>query len=132
MKPFFVDKIKYSVVVCISKRAWRNWQTRQTQDLVGDRGGSSPFARTKKGPTERLGLFLCEKAKGLELRRKFACKFARRAKMSSGHFIGRLERSESYYPCQKKNTFLCSFFISNSQEFDYNVTLVTIIRAIAS
>ena len=29
-------------------RAWRNWQTRQTQDLVGDRGGSSPFARTKK------------------------------------------------------------------------------------
>ena len=27
-------------------RVWRNWQTRQTQDLVGDRAGSIPVTRT--------------------------------------------------------------------------------------
>ena len=30
----------------LTLRAWRNWQTRQTQDLVDFRAGSSPVART--------------------------------------------------------------------------------------
>ena len=47
-KPLF-DTLLLGIVIkqFYFKRAWRNWQTRQTQDLVGDRGGSSPFARTK-------------------------------------------------------------------------------------
>ena len=28
-------------------RLWRNWQTRKTKDLVGDRAGSTPVNRTK-------------------------------------------------------------------------------------
>ena len=28
------------------ERVWRNWQTRQVKDLVGNRGGSSPSTRT--------------------------------------------------------------------------------------
>ena len=31
-------------------RLWRNWQTRKTKDLVGDRAGSTPVNRTKGTP----------------------------------------------------------------------------------
>ena len=38
-------------------RTWRNWQTRQTQALVGDSGGSSPFVRTKARNHDSMVLF---------------------------------------------------------------------------
>ena len=39
-------------------RLWRNWQTRKTKDLVGDRAGSTPVNRTKPRIRAHLAPFL--------------------------------------------------------------------------
>ena len=50
----------YNKAVARRVRLWRNWQTRKTKDLVGDRAGSTPVNRTKTRDTHYgYPLILC-------------------------------------------------------------------------
>ena len=75
--------------ICFDVRAWRNWQTRQTQDLVGDRGGSSPFIRTTENLIDfyRLGFLFCYSLRDLN-EEKICLQISLQGKQSSGLFIG--------------------------------------------